>query len=200
MSQTLRSFIAVEVPPPVSDLAAAIQDRLQRAGIRGRWVAPENFHVTLRFLGDMAEDRIAGIVNAMESAVIEFEPFSLTVGDIGVFPGKGPPRVIWLGFSEGIGRLEKAHQTLEKALEDTVGIPKEKKSFHGHLTIGRLKDRVRGDRLRKAMDAYRRGGSVSFFVENIVLFESRLLPQGVRYARLKTVPLCGKRTVASGPA
>lgn len=198
MSKTRRSFIAVEVPTSVSDLAAAVQEGLRRTGIRARWVAPESFHVTLRFLGNVTEDSMAGIVDAMESAANQFEPFSLTVGDIGVFPGKGRPRVIWLGFSDGGGRLEKAYQALETALEAVADIPREGKPFHGHLTIGRFKDRIRGDRLQKAMDANRPETSVSFSVEKISLFESRLLPQGARYVNLKTVFLPAERATANG--
>ena len=85
MQQSIRTFIALELPPAVISLLHKVQQDLKRMKIRARWVRPENIHLTLKFLGDINPGDIDKIGAAMTAAAIEFPPVTLTVRGIGVF-------------------------------------------------------------------------------------------------------------------
>lgn len=192
MSRTLRCFIAVEVPDALAAVAADFQLQLKGAGIRARWVPPENVHLTLRFLGSIQENRVAPIVEAMHTAVTGIDPFTLTTADIGVFPAKGPPRVLWLGLAGNVERLNALHNALGTALGE-VGIPQEKRTYQGHLTLARFKDRISASRLADAVAHCGPPAPIPIVVDAIRLMESRLNPKGARYYRLDTTVLPGAR-------
>ena len=138
MSQTIRSFIAIELPEGVVALLGKLQQDLKAIRLKAGWVQPSNIHLTLKFLGDIKADDIDKIGGAMQEAVKGCEPFRLTVGGIGFFPGIKRPRVIWVG----VGGQTQPLFALQRSLEDrlaAVGFPKEKRSFKGHLTLGRFR-------------------------------------------------------------
>ena len=131
----IRAFIAIEIDPQlVRQISAVVADLQPRiAGIR--WVSQANFHLTLKFLGDIEENKIEPIAQALELALRPFPRFTINAKDLGVFPDLKRPRVLWIGL-EGKKLLELASK-VETALEP-LGFAPEKKRFKPHLTVGTL--------------------------------------------------------------
>ncbi|MDX9788105.1 MAG: RNA 2',3'-cyclic phosphodiesterase [Desulfobacterales bacterium] len=183
MPPLLRTFIAVELPPPVVCFAGRVQEIMRAEGIRLGWVRPENLHLTLKFLGDIEADRIAEIKTALASAAQDTVPFSLSACRVGVFPGLRQPRVVWLGIEGQVDQLLNLQGQVESALSQ-VGITPEKRPFKGHLTLGRVKNRIDPDALQRALIKAEQAESVEFMVESLTLFKSDLKPAGAIYTRL----------------
>lgn len=186
MMNTVRAFIAIEMPQTVVDIVRQSQQALQRGGIHMRWVRPENVHLTLRFLGDIPTDAIEGIRSALEHLVAEVTSFSLQIKGAGVFPGASRPRVVWLGLGGQINLLEELYRRLTSLLSEQ-GFPAEKRPFRGHLTIGRARGRIDAARLRSLMEELKDVESRFFSADRICLFKSDLRPGGAVYTPLVQV-------------
>jgi 2'-5' RNA ligase len=115
---------------------------------------------------------------------------TLAVGGIGVFPGLKRPRVIWIGLGGKIQPLLDLQHNLEDRLAD-VGFPKEKRSFKGHLTLGRFKEAANPDTIRRAIVECSDMVNDQFEAGRIVLIKSDLSPSGAVYSHLKRVELSG---------
>jgi 2'-5' RNA ligase len=188
MSQGIRSFIAIELPGEIRSLLAETQQGLKSIRLKARWVRPENIHLTLKFLGNINPLDIEKIGGAMNSAVREFEPFTLKVGGIGFFPGAKRPRVVWVGLGGDTRTLIDLQRHLEDCLAE-VGFPKEKRAFKAHLTLGRLRDAVPPEITGKAIRRFSEPGERQFAADRIILFKSELKPAGAEYSKLKEAGL-----------
>lgn len=188
MQQTIRTFIALELPPAVTSLLQKAQQELKRLKIRARWVRPENIHLTLKFLGDINPDHIDKIGVAMVGAAIESPPVTLTVRGIGVFPGIKRPRVIWMGLGGDIRSLLALQSRLEQELAGAE-FPKGKRSFKAHLTLGRIKQAVNPAVIRQMISEYASLQSDEFTCDQVFLFKSDLKPSGAVYSKLKQTNL-----------
>jgi RNA 2',3'-cyclic 3'-phosphodiesterase len=180
---TLRAFIAIEIPGFVADAVRRSQQALQRDGIRLRWVRPENVHLTLRFLGDISAATIPAIREAMERSVFRRQPVSLRISGIGVFPGLKRPKVMWLGLQGQVHLLDDLHLNLSSLLAEQ-GIPLEKRPFKGHLTIGRVKERLDSEDLGTALLRPVLFKTDDFVADSICLFKSDLTTGGAVYTPL----------------
>ena len=186
MPQSIRTFIALELPPAVISLLHKVQQDLKRMNIRARWVRPENIHITLNFLGDINPGDIDKIGVAMTAAAIEFPPVTLTVRGIGVFPGIKRPRVIWVGLGGDIRSLLSLQSRLEQELAG-AGFPKDKRSFKAHLTLGRIKQSAGPAVIRQMISEYATLSSDEFSCNQVILFKSDLKPSGAVYSKLKQI-------------
>jgi RNA 2',3'-cyclic 3'-phosphodiesterase len=174
----LRTFIAVELPSEVrrhlfqtgKKMALNIPDRAVR------WVAPENVHLTLRFLGDTPEDKVSAVTAELDQITHGFPPFSLHLDELGCFPNRKRPRVIWAGLSGGLKTLNALQSRIETAVQ-ALGWPEEGRPFQPHLTIGRVKDSRQAAELLwdEKLDNY------DVPVSAVNLIESQLRPQGPLY-------------------
>lgn len=191
MSDTTRAFIAIELPDEISAFIHKIQERLRSYGLKARWVRPENIHLTLKFLGDINNEYIKKAGDAIISAASENASMSLGAKGIGVFPGVKRPRVIWTGIVGQKKELADLQKTLDGNFE-TIGFPKEKRPFKGHLTIGRIKGKIDARRLVDAMKEFGRFESKTFMADEVVLFKSELKPSGAVYTKLMSAALCAK--------
>ena len=183
MPSTIRTFIALELPPSLISLLAKVQEDLQSMGLRAKWVRPENIHLTLKFLGNINPADIDNIGGAMVDAVGDIETFNLVAGGIGVFPGINRPRVIWVGLKGQIQLLFALQRLLEDNLA-ALGYKKEKRPFKGHLTLGRFRQTVNPDTIRHIMREYANLYSEEFTANRIILFKSDLKPTGAVYSQL----------------
>jgi 2'-5' RNA ligase len=111
------------------------------------WTRSEGFHLTLKFLGNVGEDRISEIVHAIRGVTETFLFFVVSVGDVGVFPHTRSPRVIWIGVKSVGDDLVRLQGGIEKVL-GPLGFPPEDRPFHPHLTLGRIKSDDRRSGLR----------------------------------------------------
>jgi len=175
---TKRVFIAVEFPDVVKDKILLFQNELKKV-VSGnvKWVERENFHITLRFLGEIPEEMVENIKKIMDEVVEYFSPFYVSFDIFGAFPSLNSPRVLWIGIKDGLENLQTLYSLLEKRIV-TEGFPKEDKSFSPHLTIGRAKDKI------KITQEIKMPIKDRIYIDEIILFESKLTPQGPIYSPL----------------
>jgi 2'-5' RNA ligase len=188
VSQTIRSFIAIELTAEVRSVLDNVQQGLKTLGLKAKWVRPASIHLTLKFLGNIEPATIEDIGKAMAEAAGDCAPFTLTVGGIGFFPGIKRARVVWAGLGGATGALLNLQRNLADRLE-TLGIAQEKRPFKAHLTLGRLRQTVNPHILGRAMAEYADLGNLEFSADRIILFRSDLKPTGAVYSHLKQTAL-----------
>ena len=130
----IRVFIAVLLPLPVLQKIAAACEKLQPRMPNVRWVAVSNLHFTLKFLGDIEEDKLADIGDALAERLRPFPRCTINAKGLGVFPDPKRPRILWVGLagSEPIALASLVEGTLEP-----LGFMPDTRSLKPHLTIGR---------------------------------------------------------------
>lgn len=136
----MRVFIAAELPEEIRK-ALAETSALLRASVRGRYVAPDSFHVTLAFLGEIDAHRVDDVCAALERGCAGFRPFTVSLGDLGCF-GKRSKATLWQGFRE-----TGAFSPLAKAVREELrsdGFSFDGKSFVPHVTLMRAANVVEG--------------------------------------------------------
>lgn len=180
----MRVFCAVELPAEVRALAASHIERLRRAlpDVRASWDRPEKLHVTVKFLGEIEETRLALLERAARDAASSVEPFELSIEGAGAFPQHGPPRVLWLGVQDSAGGLARLQNSLEAACA-VEGFAREPRPFHPHLTIVRLRQ-PRGTRELSTLHREHGFSSDPFRVTDLLVIKSELGPGGSRYTVL----------------
>jgi 2'-5' RNA ligase len=188
--QTIRAFIAIELPTAVRQTVGRIQAHLRQTRLPFRWVRPENIHLTLKFLGDIPVIRVDAVHAAMMAAST-VPPPELTVQGIGGFPNLRRPRVLWSGLGGQLDSLARIQQCLDDNLA-LIGFEKERHGFKGHLTLGRAKGRVDPDLLGAALQALPETESLGFVPVELALLKSDLRPTGAVYTRLAVSTLSSR--------
>ena len=188
MPPKIRTFIALDLPTNVVSMLGDVQRDLKAMRLRAKWVRPENIHLTLKFLGDIDSDELPNICAALSDVGQGFVPFRLAVRGIGFFPGVKRPRVIWVGLGGQIQLLLDLQRKLADNLA-SIGFPKEKRPFKGHLTLGRIKNAINSDVIRRIILDYADLHSDEFICGHISLYKSDLKPSGAVYSQLHRVDL-----------
>jgi 2'-5' RNA ligase len=180
----VRLFIAIELP----DHYKKALGKLRTAAIPGaRWVAAEQIHLTLAFLGEVDEDSSKQLITRLSR--IETYGFELCLTGTGCFPDRRRPRVLWVGVKPEERLLDLAQMVRETVL--ACGIPLEERPFSPHLTLARL--RIPASReLGAFLDQQQKLDLKPFNVTEFTLFQSRLYPQGALHIPLKNFPLVGR--------
>jgi 2'-5' RNA ligase len=158
------------------------------------WVAPENFHLTLKFLGGIDTGRVPDVDKALADAVAGRSPFQLTLRGLGAFPSVGRPRIIWAGIADGAAELAAVAARVDHALVP-LGFPAEERPFSAHVTLGRVRTPRRNPRLSQALSAAADVELITVPVARVSLMRSDLSPRGARYSELAGHPL-GAGTLA----
>lgn len=191
MSQRIRTFIAVEADPAIRGAAQSLIHRLQASGGEVKWVAPENLHLTLKFLGDVAANDVAQVCAAVREAVAAIEPFELEMRGAGAFPNVRRPQTIWLGAEEGSDRMVKLAGRIDKFLEK-LGYPRESRPYRAHLTLGRLRREAKAPpELGQTLQQFAEFEAGRMPVEEAVVFSSTLKPGGPVYEAMDRAALGG---------
>ena len=175
----MRAFVAIEVNN--KDVLNSIHKIQTELNIKAKPVELHNMHFTVQFLGEVSEEMIGKISDALSS--IEFSAFSVSFVSVGVFPKPNFPRVIWIGTNDGVNELEKLAETIRSKLSD-VGFSPDKK-FKPHVTIFRVKNRI--EDLPNKLEKF---SSYSFGkqeISEIKLKKSELTPNGPIYTDLLVV-------------
>src|SRR5437867_8489484 len=147
----LRLFIAIETPPEIKPQIGAIRDRLKESNAEVKWESDEKLHGTLKFLGSAEEELLPEIVSYIEGVGRENTHLFLKYGGVGCFPNRRAPRVIWVGMEDLKGNLNSLQQKIESILVP-IGFEREKRSFHAHVTLGRVKGDKRIKSLLRMME------------------------------------------------
>ncbi len=191
-SMMLRSFVAVEIPAGMQSALAHSTAPLQKALPKPlvRWVAPQNVHLTLKFLGDISPANLERLAEALKAEAMAHETFSMSVGGLGAFPTPRRARIIWIGL-EAPAALTALLRGVE-AVAARLGYASEDRPFSPHLTIGRVGQNVSGtdlQRIRAALEGTVIGALGTVQVEAVHMFRSDLQPGGPVYTRLYSLPL-----------
>ena len=189
----MRTFIAIDLPNDIKDVIAGLQERLKVPAADVKWVAPENVHLTLKFLGEIDEAKLDKVIKIIEGSAGNTHGFQLRLSSLGAFPKINFPRVIWVGIDRGEKEAKEIAEELEEKIAK-IGIPKEERSFSSHITIGRVRSAKNRDKLLKGLEAEAREfpnseAGLEFYVSKITLFKSTLSAQGPTYEALKVANL-----------
>lgn len=186
----MRLFVALEVPRGLRDEVFERARRAQAGRPKARWVRPEAMHLTLSFLGETGEGLLPALDAGLEPAAAALRPFELHLDGLGAFPPRGKARVLWVGFAAPAALLE-LQKAVAKAVEQAAGIAPERRPFHPHLTLARLKDPWGRGSVQRFVDAFGEPPPDVFRVEEGVLFQSELHPSGARYTALRRYRFAG---------
>jgi 2'-5' RNA ligase len=184
----MRLFIGLELSDDVRSRAAAIAASLRKklgSRVTARWMTAENLHVTLWFIGEVAEDRAAAVMQSVDATFMT-PSFDLELRGAGAFPLRGAPRVLWIGVGAGQDSMIGLHDELASRLKP-LGFEGERRPYSAHLTLARVKECTARD-VRNIL----RGISADAGrcrIGALTIFRSRLSPKGAAYEPLVRVPL-----------
>lgn len=190
MAENIRTFIAVLISNDLKRKIAVVQEDFKKVAPEVKWVEEDNFHITVKFLGDVNSDRLKDVTLAVSQSVADLTPFEAEIGGFGAFPNARRPRVVWAGIETGQDELKALAERVENALE-TLGFPKEDRPFSAHVTIGRVRDERRVGGLTRALEDAETGRQGSIRVESVAIMKSELRRNGPIYSALAEVPLTG---------
>jgi RNA 2',3'-cyclic 3'-phosphodiesterase len=181
----MRLFVSLEIPSAVRESLAELLKSLRAVSPRTRWVRPENLHVTLKFIGEVPETKLAAVRTAL-ARVRSDQPVTLDFRGLGFFPNDKHPRVFWAGI-EASPNLKSLAADIEVATK-TLGTPEEPRSFSPHLTLARFEPPRMAEQLRAAIreNVGRDFGSVR--TNQFHLIESKLKPSGAEYTTVESFP------------
>lgn len=184
MNNTIRCFIAIELSEEIKNTLAKIESELQR-NIQGvKWVNPDNIHLTLKFLGQIEKEAIEEIKKILDEITATARPFKIRLSQIGAFPNPNQPRVIWVGIDDGTKESSHLANLIEEKIVP-LGIEKEDRAFHPHLTLARIKFLKDKSSVKNAF-ASLKVPQVEMTAAKIALFQSTLTPEGPIYTVLET--------------
>ena len=187
----MRLFIAVPLPPEIADRAAACLDPALPAL---RPVRPELLHITLAFLGQVADERLADASAAAAIAGAGKSPFRIILDRAGRFPASGPPRALWLGVGAGADDLARLAADLARELRARA-FALEDRPFRPHLTLARVRTEATPAEARAVAAAV---GALAvprleLRVDQVAVVESHLSPRGPRYTVRAAIRLDGQQ-------
>ncbi len=187
----IRTFIALELSDEIHRKLAQLIDDLKKGvqftPARPKWVRPESIHMTLKFLGNIEENMVDRIAEVLKHAAAETEPFLLKVRNLGVFPDERRPRVLWVGVTNGDEETCALQKKIDEGLSP-LGFDREKRPFHPHLTLARIKS-LRGTAAMMGVVRSHKSRYVGECqIDRIILFRSELHPEGARYTKLAELP------------
>jgi 2'-5' RNA ligase len=179
----MRLFVSVDLPDALAEAVESVQDELREASGLS-FTDPTQTHVTLKFLGETDERRLADLEGGLESAVdaAGVGPFEATVGGLGAFPSEDYIRVVWVGFEAGGERLTRLHEAVEPRTV-ALGFDPEAHDFTPHVTLARM-EHAGGKELVQQVLREHEPTLGTMPVDEIRLTESQLGPDGPEYTTL----------------
>jgi 2'-5' RNA ligase len=184
----MRLFIAIELPDVIKQGIAKVQDELRTAGGNAGWTRPEGIHLTLKFLGDVPEERVPEIMAAMAGAAQGIGKLNLEVTGAGAFPNIKVPRVLWIGVFGDIEKLAILQAEVEDAME-RLGFEREARMFSPHLTLARIKFPKPRDNWQQKIEGIRELNLGKFEAGHVSLMKSELKREGAVYTEVGRVEL-----------
>jgi len=196
LPETFRLFIAISLPENVKDEIEKAQAALRRAlpGGSVRWTKREQFHLTLKFLGDLDGARVEELSDSLRRACERFSPLRLRAERIGFFPDRRRPRVVWVGIHDVSEELPKVQAAIESAVKSFTARKPEGR-FAGHVTLGRCQEirKPHVETLTRLASGMKETVFGEWTADKIELVRSEFLPGGMRYTDLAALPLTGRQ-------
>jgi len=185
--KSIRTFIALEIEDAAKDRICEIQDKIKLSNsIKGSWVAKNNLHLTLKFLGDTRLKYVEAVKDKIAECCKGISSIKCELVKIGIFPEAKSPRVIWVGIKDETNVIANLSKKIEENIFE-LGFKKEKRDFKTHITICRPRQILNPDQFRLLMEELDRDfKAVEFNINKLTFFESKLTPQGSIYTPLNT--------------
>jgi 2'-5' RNA ligase len=181
-----RTFLALNFSLAVTRRIVEEVERAKRpfadAGFRVAWVPAANLHVTLKFLGSIPEELVEGVASRLRRIAPAHAPFEARAGGLGAFPSTVHPNILWVGVSAP-PELAALQRDVEDALFE-LGLAREERAFHPHVTVGRVKQ-AHGDASALWHSDVDCGASQ---ISEIVVYESQTRSSGAEYIARARVP------------
>ncbi len=186
----IRTFVAVFPPPEVREALFQAARNLPTSG-NLRLVGQEKIHLTLKFLGDVAEEDLDSVKRALHPIRERHDPFEVSISAFGAFPSDRKARILWAGVEEGSEHLRTVAEDVENLLAP-AGFERETRPYVPHLTLGRTRSR------RTEMDASETSPpALRFTVSGVDLVKSAPSNNGVNYSILATYPFSSFQQVST---
>ncbi len=188
----IRSFLAFELPLDIKDIIRRVSEELRQSALKVRWVNVENIHLTIVFMGNIHEQEIPFMNQAIEKVCQRYAPFQVSLTGLGAFPNTMRPRVIWAGLEGDTIKMSFFKKALQKHLKP-FGIKEEKRSLKPHLTLGRFRNPGPVDSLLdNFIGTYKDLSGPECSLNELIFFKSDLRPGGAVYTKLGSWPLSGR--------
>ncbi len=182
MSETIRAFIALDIPTNTKTLVSRYQNDVKKYFPAVRWTRPEGLHFTLKFLGEMEMSRIDDVRETVRKAA-RGKKFVAGFGTAGVFPNASAARVFWLGLDAGADSVRTIASAVSSALEP-LGFPPESRPFSAHLTLARFRTPCKFD--PASLPAHK---IPEFETARVLFYKSELKSSGAEYSPLAVFDL-----------
>ena len=180
----MRIFIAIDITEEIRARLGELIETLRSTARGLRWADPGGMHLTLKFIGEISEEKLKPVEEALGSVRVG-EPIQLTFRNLGFFPGDRHPRVFWVGV-EAPPSLAQLVAQIDRALSP-LGIAPEQRAFSPHLTLGRFRSEDGLERLREAIARHRTAEFGRLEAKEFCVFQSILGPHGARYVKRKQI-------------
>jgi len=181
--ETIRTFIAIQMPAEIRRKLAGIGEELKKSGADAKWVPEENFHITLKFLGNVTAERVTAVSEVVRSVVERTEAFDLVLSGVGAFPRLSRPSVVWVGISDGSDRIASLAEKIDIEL-GRLGFECENRPFSGHVTVARIRTPKNLERLKGMIENLQGQHIGAFGVESIAIMKSELRRTGPIYTAI----------------
>lgn len=184
----MRTFIAIEIPNEIKRRMAEVQAGLRKADVDASWPRPEGIHLTLKFLGEVPESQVPDITTALHSSVQGMHPFRIEIAGAGAFPNARNARVVWIGVSGEIEKLNVLQAAVEAAMV-RIGMERDEKAFRPHLTLARIKYVRSRQGLLAALEQVKDIRLPGLEVTAVSLMKSELKRTGAEYTEVAKIEL-----------
>jgi len=174
--------VSVQTANALASAAETLQRRTKDAGLDVKWVAPVNYHATLKYLGFTREDTIGAVRDALATALVGVKPIKFRTARLGAFPSLEKASVLWAGVDGGV--LDELAKKIDQAMAG-IGYAAETRAFHAHVTLGRLRE------TRPVKDVVLPLSEQMFsdtHIDGVSLFESQTKSSGSIYVELAEIP------------
>jgi 2'-5' RNA ligase len=186
--KVIRTFVAVLSAQELRDRIAKVQEQVKKLAPDVKWVAPENFHVTLKFLGSVREEELLRVFSAVDEAVSAIPAFDISFSGLGAFPNPAKARVVWVGIENGREELRALADSVDASLA-RLGFAKEERGFKAHITIGRVKDGRLPSEFVNGIKEINASNLGSQRVTGVAVMQSELHKEGPAYSPLSETKL-----------
>ena len=181
----MRAFVAVDLPGAVRERLSEEVSSLKESNADVRWTRPENFHLTLKFLGDVSIANLELLTEMIEKEISSHRQFDISVGGSGAFPNIRQPHVVWVGV-EAPPELSAIQNGIE-VTTSRLGYSREERAFSPHLTLGRVSRNATSLDVKKisiVLETNKIGFLGATCVEKVYLYRSDLQPAGAVYTQI----------------
>lgn len=186
----IRCFIAADLPDAVRTELAALIASLKKHGTGFKWVASQNLHLTLRFLGYLNEQKVGEVVALLKALCSSAAPFQMSLAGLGAFPDLKHPHVVWVGVQKGREAIESLAAKLEACLLER-GFDQAENPFSARLTLGRIKAAKNSKEFIEELSGVSYVSSHENLLEHLAFYRSILTAEGPRYELIEKIWLKG---------